>query len=411
VAARSGAVAQARGGPPLLSQAAKIPRTESYHSDRSEVGFGLGYLLVQWAGSSRATAARSIAASAISTPMAGNRCRQTVTLAANRVRGRTPHPRAHATTAPRACGCSFCTCSFCTRRRRCAIPLPAEALALLGQPGAPDALIFPARDGGPLHITSPLTAFREQTDSNATLHGWRSTFSTWAAEKRADRDLRELCLAHKVDRGASPGHGRMVSVRHRRLNHLRKEPRRRGSATTIAPDAPPGYRARCTQPSAAIGQGIGCSCRIWRGTSWSLGRSESITQPLLEKSGTVELPCVARVAAGALRDGSLRGDQPGCCGRRWSRRPILGASGGISRAMESVDRYRAYASDCLRLGGTISDPTSKAGLLDMARAWVRLAELATKNSHLDLVYEPPARSFPELPFLPRDEGTKDIDAA
>ena len=42
----------------------------------------------------RATAARSIATSAISTPIAGNRCRQTVTFAANRVRGRTPHPRA-----------------------------------------------------------------------------------------------------------------------------------------------------------------------------------------------------------------------------------------------------------------------------------------------------------------------------
>ena len=47
----------------------------------------------------RATAARSIAVSAISTPIAGNRCRQTVTFAANRVRGRTPHPRARHTTS------------------------------------------------------------------------------------------------------------------------------------------------------------------------------------------------------------------------------------------------------------------------------------------------------------------------
>jgi hypothetical protein len=44
----------------------------------------------------------------------------------------------------------------------------------------------------------------------------------------------------------------------------------------------------------------------------------------------------------------------------------------------------------------------------MARAWVRLAEQAEKNSHLDLVYEPPARSLPEWP---RDEGTKDIEPA
>ena len=44
-----------RSDAPLLSHAAKIPRTESYHSDRSEVGFGLGYRaiyqLAQGAGS------------------------------------------------------------------------------------------------------------------------------------------------------------------------------------------------------------------------------------------------------------------------------------------------------------------------------------------------------------------------
>ena len=70
--------------------------------------------------------------------------------------------------------------------------------------------------------------------------------------------------------------------------------------------------------------------------------------------------------------------------------------------MDSVDRYRAYASDCLRLGGTISDPTSKAVLLDMARAWVRLAEQAQKNSQVDLVYESPPRPLPEWPLGPSD---------
>jgi len=61
--------------------------------------------------------------------------------------------------------------------------------------------------------------------------------------------------------------------------------------------------------------------------------------------------------------------------------------------MESVNRYRVYASDCVRLASTIDDPTSKAVLIDMARSWVKLAEQAEKNSHLDLVYE----------------GTKDIE--
>jgi hypothetical protein len=42
-------------------------------------------------------------------------------------------------------------------------------------------------------------------------------------------------------------------------------------------------------------------------------------------------------------------------------------------------------------------PAAKAVLLDLARCWVRLAELADKNSHLDLVYETPG------PWLPAEE--------
>jgi len=49
-----------------------------------------------------------------------------------------------------------------------------------------------------------------------------------------------------------------------------------------------------------------------------LGRSESITQPLLEKSGTMELPRVGRVTGGRW-DGLLLRDQLGC-GRRRPRR-------------------------------------------------------------------------------------------
>jgi len=57
----------------------------------------------------------------------------------------------------------------------------------------------------------------------------------------------------------------------------------------------------------------------------------------------------------------------------------------------SADRYREYASECLRLAGEISATASKLLLLDMAQSWKRLAELAEKNSRLDLLYEPPER--------------------
>ena len=39
------------------------------------------------------------------------------------------------------------------------------------------------------------------------------------------------------------------------------------------------------------------------------------------------------------------------------------------------DYYRQYAQDCLRLANDTSDPSCKAVLLDMAMAWMRLAEL------------------------------------
>jgi hypothetical protein len=70
--------------------------------------------------------------------------------------------------------------------------------------------------------------------------------------------------------------------------------------------------------------------------------------------------------------------------------------------MGNVNRYRQYASDCVRLAGQINGPTSKAVLLDMARAWVRLSEQAEKNSQLDLVYESPSR--PEGAVAPPEQN-------
>jgi hypothetical protein len=54
----------------------------------------------------------------------------------------------------------------------------------------------------------------------------------------------------------------------------------------------------------------------------------------------------------------------------------------------SVERYREHALDCLRLAADTEHPAYRAALLSMAQAWVRLADQAEKNSHLDLVYAP-----------------------
>jgi len=51
------------------------------------------------------------------------------------------------------------------------------------------------------------------------------------------------------------------------------------------------------------------------------------------------------------------------------------------------DYYRQYALECLRLANDTNEPSTKAVLIDMAQAWIGLAE---RNRQLSLVYEPPS---------------------
>jgi hypothetical protein len=56
------------------------------------------------------------------------------------------------------------------------------------------------------------------------------------------------------------------------------------------------------------------------------------------------------------------------------------------------DCYRQYALECLRLANDTNEPSTKAVLIDMAQAWIKLAE---RNRQLSLVYEaPPPRDLP-----------------
>jgi hypothetical protein len=53
--------------------------------------------------------------------------------------------------------------------------------------------------------------------------------------------------------------------------------------------------------------------------------------------------------------------------------------------------YRQYSFDCLRLANTSSDPDTQAVLVDMAQAWLKLADQAAsfrsrkRYGHLTLV--------------------------
>ena len=80
------------------------------------------------------------------------------------------------------------------------VPLTHEAIALLPKPGKPDALVFPGRTPGePLSDATMLKALRNLRDDDATVHGLRASFRTWAAEATDfPREIAEAALGHRV---------------------------------------------------------------------------------------------------------------------------------------------------------------------------------------------------------------------
>ena len=77
------------------------------------------------------------------------------------------------------------------------VPLTARMLALLPEPGAPDARVWPYRGKG-----FSENAFKSTLDAmgmGVTAHGFRSTFKDWAADTTDYADeVSEIALAHKV---------------------------------------------------------------------------------------------------------------------------------------------------------------------------------------------------------------------
>ena len=76
------------------------------------------------------------------------------------------------------------------------VPLSAGAIALLGDP-AKTGFVFPgARPRKPLSNMAMLMVLRGIRDDGSTVHGFRSSFRTWAAEVGHPREVAEMCLAH-----------------------------------------------------------------------------------------------------------------------------------------------------------------------------------------------------------------------
>ncbi len=81
------------------------------------------------------------------------------------------------------------------------VPLCKAALELLGDPGKPDALVFPSdfRPGKPLTDVGVTRVIRTMGNEKTTVHGWRATFRTWAGEStNFPREVVEGALAHQI---------------------------------------------------------------------------------------------------------------------------------------------------------------------------------------------------------------------
>lgn len=56
---------------------------------------------------------------------------------------------------------------------------------------------------------------------------------------------------------------------------------------------------------------------------------------------------------------------------------------------ELAARYRGYAEQCVALANDRDSAAEKLSMLNMARAWLDLADLAVKNERRQVVYETP----------------------
>jgi integrase len=80
------------------------------------------------------------------------------------------------------------------------VPLTDPALAILEKmrDGSQDELIFPNPEGGMFSENAMLAVLDRMGYGHVTVHGFRSTFATWAAECTDYPDgVREAALAHK----------------------------------------------------------------------------------------------------------------------------------------------------------------------------------------------------------------------
>src|SRR5439155_27322925 len=80
------------------------------------------------------------------------------------------------------------------------VPLSDRTMELIGNPGPTDAYVFPsARTGRRQYRMSLFDQLRRMRRPDLTVHGFRSTFRDWAAERTSfPAEVAEMTLSHTV---------------------------------------------------------------------------------------------------------------------------------------------------------------------------------------------------------------------
>ena len=88
------------------------------------------------------------------------------------------------------------------------VPRTTQVIALLGEPGGPNKLVFPSPRGGAL-TDAALSRVLNRMGRSETVHGMRAAFKTWAGETTHHaRDVIERALAHKLPDAAEAAYER-----------------------------------------------------------------------------------------------------------------------------------------------------------------------------------------------------------
>ena len=97
-------------------------------------------------------------------------------------------------------------------------PLNDPAIAILGQMKAikQNAYVFPGVSRQQLSSETLLALLDRMGRDDITAHGFRSTFSTWAAERSFPREVVEMSLAHSVGTAVERSYMRSDLISRRR---------------------------------------------------------------------------------------------------------------------------------------------------------------------------------------------------